>query len=106
MAKTVIGLFDNLGDAQAAVRELAEQGIPQDDIGFMAHQRHGVPSTAYLNESEGTPPAESIVVAVAADATGRADLAAAILQRRGAADIDQRATEWKKQDWKGRFDAG
>jgi hypothetical protein len=27
------------------------------------------------------------------------------MQRHGATDIDQRATEWKKQGWKGHFDA-
>jgi hypothetical protein len=46
MAKTVIGLMDNLGDAQAVVRELVESGIAQDDIGFMANQKHQLPSTA------------------------------------------------------------
>ena len=84
MAKTVIGLFDNLGEAQAAVRELAEQGIPQDDIGFVAQQRHGVPSTAYLNESEGTPPATRILVTVAAHGAAQADLAAEVMKRLGA----------------------
>src|SRR5439155_23171887 len=54
VAKTVIGLMDNLGDAQAVVRELAESGIARDDIGFMANQKHQLPSTADLNESEGS----------------------------------------------------
>jgi hypothetical protein len=33
-------------------------------------------------------------------------LARAILKRHGARDIDERDVEWKKQGWKGRFDAG
>src|SRR5258705_272885 len=45
MAKTVIGIFDNLGAAQAALRELGGSGIAEHDIGFMADQQHEVPST-------------------------------------------------------------
>jgi len=178
VAKTVIGLIDNIGAAQAAVRDLVESGIAQDDIGFMADQRHEVPTTAHLNESEGAlsgagagaalggmtglalalaplaipgigpilaagpiaaalagagfgalaggviggltrlgVPEETahyyaealrrggIVITVAADEAAQANLAAAILQRHGAVDIDQRAAEWKKQGWKGRFEA-
>jgi hypothetical protein len=180
VAKTVIGLIDNLGQAQAAVRELVESGIARHDIGFMANQRHELPGTAQLNESEGAgalagagtgaalggmaglalalaplaipgigpilaagpiaaalagaglgalaggliggltslgvPEEEAhyyaealrrggILVTVAVDKTAQANLAVAILRRHGAVDIDQRATEWKKQGWKGRFDA-
>src|SRR4026207_934204 len=39
-AKNVIGLIDSSGAARAAVRDLVESGIAQDDIGFMADQRH------------------------------------------------------------------
>jgi len=179
MAKTVIGLIDNLGQAQAAVRELVESSIAQEDIGFMADQRHELPGTAHLNESEGTltgagtgaalggmaglalalaplaipgvgpilaagpiaaalagaglgavaggliggltrlgVPEEQahyygealrrggILITVAADQAAQADLAAAILERHGAVDIEQRAAQWKKQGWKGRFEAG
>jgi broad specificity phosphatase PhoE len=107
MAKTVIGLFDNLGAAQAALRELAGSGIAEQDIGFMADQRHQVPSTAHLNESEGegADDALGIVVTVAADQPRTTDRARAILERHGAVDIDERDTEWKKQGWKGRFEA-
>ncbi len=47
-----------------------------------------------------------ILVTVAADDEREADTAAAILRRHGAVDIEERATEWKKQGWKGRFEAG
>ena len=184
MAKTVIGLMENLGAAQRTVRELVDGGIPRDDIGFMANERHAVPSTAALNESEGSHTASGalmgagtgaavggiaglalafaplaipgigpilaagpiaaalagagigavaggliggltklgvpeeeahyyaeavrrggILVTVAADSAAQADLAVVIMKRHGALDIDQRATEWKKQGWKGRFEA-
>jgi hypothetical protein len=180
VAKTVIGLMDNLGDAQAVVRELVESGIAQDDIGFMANQKHQLPGTADLNEGEGSgtlagagtgaalggmaglalalaplvipgigpilaagpiaaalagaglgalaggligsltklgvPEEEAhyyaeavrrggIVITVAADKAEQTKVAVAIMRRHGAVDIDQRATEWKKQGWKGRFEA-
>jgi hypothetical protein len=107
MAKTVIGLFDNLAVAQAALRELAGSGIAEHDIGFMADQGHQVPSTANLNESEGegADDALGIVITVAADQPGTADRARATLERHGALAIDERDVDWKKQGWKGRFEA-
>jgi hypothetical protein len=183
MAKTVAGLMDNIDDARNAVRELVQSGIDRNDIGFMANQRHAIPSTAGLNESEGSHAASGalagagsgaavggiagfalalaplaipgigpilaagpiaaalagaglgavaggvmglarlglpeeqahylaegvrrggIVVTVAADTDILADVAVAVMKRHGAVDIDQRATEWKKQGWKGRFEA-
>src|SRR5689334_13816237 len=106
MAKTIIGLFDNLSAAQAVLRELAENGIAEHDIGFMADQAHGVPGTAHLNEAEGegADDALGIVITVATDEPGPAARAHAILERHGALDIDERDAEWKKQGWKGRFE--
>lgn len=181
MAKTVIGLIDNLNDAQAVVRELIDAGIGSNDIGFMANQKHDLPGTSALNESEGSgtlagagtgaalggmaglalalaplaipgigpilaagpiaaalagaglgalaggligsltnlgvPEEEAhyyaeavrrggIVITVAVDKAAQAKTAVAIMRRHEAVDIDQRATEWKKQGWKGRFEAG
>jgi hypothetical protein len=184
MAKTVVGLMDNIDDARNAVRELVQSGIDRNDIGFMANQRHAIPGTADLNESEGSHAASGalagagsgaavggiagfalalaplaipgigpilaagpiaaalagaglgavaggflgglarlglpeeqahylaegvrrggIVVTVAADTDILADMAIAVMKRHGAVDIDERATEWKKQGWKGRFEA-
>src|SRR3712207_4206120 len=34
MAKTIVGLFDNYGEAQRAAVELVESGIPREDIGI------------------------------------------------------------------------
>src|SRR2546422_1714984 len=67
MAKTVIGLMDNLDEARAVVRDLVESGIPRDDIGFMANQKHELPGTARLNEGEG-----SVSGALAGAGTGAA----------------------------------
>jgi hypothetical protein len=184
VAKTVIGLMDNLGEAQIVVRELVDAGVARDDIGFMANQKHSVPDSAHLNEGEGSRTASGalagagtgaalggiaglalafaplaipgigpilaagpiaaaltgagigavaggligglthlgvpeeeahyyaegvrrggILITVAADTDTQADMAVLIMKRHGAVDIDERATEWKKQGWKGRFEA-
>jgi uncharacterized protein (TIGR02271 family) len=188
MSKTVIGLMDNIGEAQNVVKDLVASGIDRDDIGFMANEKHTVPDSAHLNESEGSrggrdaasgalagagagaavggiaglalslaplaipgigpilaagpiaaaltgagigavaggliggltnlgvPEEEAhyyaegvrrggILVTVAADTEAEADAAAEVMRRHGAIDIDERATEWKKQGWRGRFEA-
>jgi hypothetical protein len=46
----------------------------------------------------------SFVISVAAD-DAKAALACEVLSRHGAADIDQRDADRKKQGWKGRFEA-
>ena len=184
MPKTVIALMDNIGEAQAVVTELIAAGIRREDIGFMANQKHAIPSAEYLNEAEGGNAASGalagagtgaaiggvaglalalaplaipgigpivaagsiaatltgagigavaggligglmnlgvseeqahyyaegvrrggILVTVAAESDAQADTAVDVMKRNGAVDIDARVTEWKKQGWKGRFDA-
>jgi uncharacterized protein (TIGR02271 family) len=46
-----------------------------------------------------------ILVTVSAANQSDAEKAVAILKRHGAEDIDERASEWKKQGWNGRFEA-
>jgi uncharacterized protein (TIGR02271 family) len=51
MTKTVIGLFDNTREAERAVLELVNSGIPREDIGitsqdYMAGERTGYDSSA------------------------------------------------------------
>jgi hypothetical protein len=46
MSKTVIGLFNNLSEAQSVVRDLVASGIERDDIGFMANEKQVVPASA------------------------------------------------------------
>lgn len=180
MSKTVIGLMDNIGEAQAVVKDLVASGIRRDDIGFMANEKDTIPSSEHLNESEGSNAASGalagaavgglaglalalaplaipgvgpilaagpiaaaltgagigavaggligglarlgvpeeeahyyaegvrrggILVTVAAEDEAQSELAIDVMKRHGAVDIDERATEWKKQGWKGRFDA-
>src|SRR5688500_3212555 len=184
MSKTVIGLLDNLGEAQDVVQDLVASGIERDDIGFMANEKQAAPTrTETTREGAdvasgalagagtgaaiggvaglalalaplaipgigpivaagpiaaaltgagigavtggliggltrlGVPDEDAhyyaegvrrggILVTVAADDEREADVAADILRRHGAVDIDERATEWKKQGWEGRFEAG
>jgi len=185
MAKTVVGMMESIDEAQAVVRDLVSAGIRREDIGFMANEKHAVPGSAALNESEGQSHAASgalagagagaalgglgglllaaaplaipgigpiiaagpiaaaltgagigavaggliggltnlgvpedeahyyaegvrrggILVTVAAEDEALADKAVGIMRQHGAIDIDERATEWKKQGWKGRFEA-
>ncbi len=186
MAKTVIGMMENIDEAQAVVRDLTSAGFRREDIGFMANEKHRVPSSAGLNESEGEGPEAAsgaltgagagaaigglgglllsvaplaipgvgpiiaagpiaaalagagigavaggligglthlgvpeeeahyyaegvrrggILVTLAANDDAQAERAVQIMKRHGAVDIDQRATEWKRQGWKGRFEA-
>jgi hypothetical protein len=108
MAKTVVALIHDIDEAQSVVHDLVASGIQCEDIGFRGNEGHAVPSTAALNESEGSVEdvsSDGIVVAVAAETDAQAQGAIEVMQRHGATDIDQRATEWKKQGWKGRFDA-
>jgi hypothetical protein len=68
---------------------LARLGLPEEQANYLAEGvRRG-----------------GIVVTVAADTDILADMAVAAMKRHGAVDIDERATEWKKQGWKGRFEA-
>jgi len=41
MANTVVGLFDNFNDAQSAVQDLVNSGIPREDIGITANDARG-----------------------------------------------------------------
>ena len=183
MSKTVIGLFNNMGEAQNVVRDLVASGIERENVGFMANEKQVVPSDADTTADGqdvasgalagagtgaaiggvaglalalaplaipgigpivaagpiaaaltgagigavaggliggltrlGVPEEHAhyyaegvkrggILVTVAAEDEGEAEAAVAILRRHGAVDIDQRATEWRKQGWQGRFDA-
>jgi uncharacterized protein (TIGR02271 family) len=184
MSKTVIGLFNNMGEAQNVVKDLVASGIERDDIGFMANEKQVTPGRTDRERESGdvasgalagagtgaaiggvaglalalaplaipgigpivaagpiaaaltgagigavtggliggltrlgVPDEDAhyyaegvrrggILVTVAADDEREADAAAEILRRHGAVDIDERATEWKKQGWQGRFEAG
>ncbi len=53
MARTVVALYDNFADANAAIRELVDNGFPRDDISIMASDANG----EYSRTVGGTPPA-------------------------------------------------
>lgn len=89
MAKTVVGLMDDIGEAQIVARDLVDSGIDRNAIGFMANEGHSISGTAALNESEGGDAASGgILVAVAADSQAQANTAVGILMRHGALDIE------------------
>ena len=50
MSKTVVGLFNNMAEAQNVVRDLTAAGIERDDIGFMANEKQVVPTDADSTE--------------------------------------------------------
>src|SRR5688572_1888313 len=183
MSKTVIGLMDNIGEAQNVVNDLVASGIERDDIGFMANEKQatstrpksddGADATSGALAGAGTGAAiggvaglalslaplaipgigpilaagpiaaaltgagigalaggliggltklgvpeedahyyaegvrrGGILVTVAADDDQEADQAVAILKRHGAVDVEERASEWRKQGWQGRFEEG
>jgi hypothetical protein len=79
--------MEHIHEAQRLVRDLIAGGFPRDAIGLRGE---ALPGTAALNESEGEDPhAQAVVVAVAADTQARAREAAAIMQKHGAAEIDE-----------------
>jgi hypothetical protein len=95
--------MQNIDEAQALMRELVSSGIRRGDVGFTASGRQAIPGSAALNESEGGDSAASdtaageILVTVAAADDATAAKVAAILRRHGAIDIDQRASERRKE---------
>ena len=56
MAKTIVGLFDTLTEAQGAVQELVNKGFPRDNISIAANNATGeyTQSTASSEEWSGT----------------------------------------------------
>jgi hypothetical protein len=88
MPKTVVGVMDTPENAQRVVQDLMACGIRRDDIGFRGSQEHPVPSSAALNESEGSVESPGVVVAVAAESEAQAERAVDILQRHGAVDVE------------------
>jgi hypothetical protein len=61
MAKTVIGLMDDLDEARGVVRDLVESGIDRNDIGFMANERHTLPGKTGTDATEGRPDTSGVL---------------------------------------------
>ena len=123
MANTVIGLFENAGDAQEAVRRLVEKGFNRDDIdltagyaagaddsggGGDAHEGFGDRVGNFFNSLFGDDADEasrhteavrrgSTLLTVHAPSSDRAEMAADILDDSGAIDVDERSAQYAGQ---------
>ncbi|MDQ6786593.1 MAG: YsnF/AvaK domain-containing protein [Acidobacteriota bacterium] len=119
MTHTVIGLFDNRTEAQAASKELIQQGFGQESIDVsnratteatttsstdtgnsvsnFFNSLFGDDETTARNYTEAASDADAILT-VHADSTERARLAAEILDRNGAIDVDGRSSQTTRQN--------
>jgi len=58
--KTVVGLFDSLGEAQSATRHLITAGYSRDDIGLLASDATGEWSRYKTSTLEAAPPLSTL----------------------------------------------
>jgi len=68
--KTVVALYDQISDANAAVKELVEYGIPRDNISLMASDLAGNYSSYLSRSASGETMAETMDGTVGGAATG------------------------------------
>ena len=125
MTHTVVGLFDNRSEAQAAMQELVQQEFIQENIDIS--HRSVSDSTDYTTgaASSGSGTGGSVgsffsslfddettannysnvaneadaILAVQVDSDERARVAAAILDRHGAIDVDERGAQYSGQNY-------
>jgi len=120
MSHTVIGLFDSKTEAQAASQELTRQGFGQESIDVsnksmssaatstsstgtgggisnFFNSLFGDDQTTARNYTEAASDADAILT-VHADSAERAKLAAEILDRNGAIDVDGRSSQTNRQN--------
>lgn len=121
MTHTVIGLFDNKSQAQAAMQELVQQGFVQENIDLSSRRYSdsttGVSAspesggsvgnffkslfsddeTTASNYTNAASDAEAILT-VQVDSDERARQAAAILDRHDAIDVDERGAQYSGQN--------
>jgi hypothetical protein len=110
MAKTVLGIFENVDEAQQAADELVGVGFTRSEIRLISKQRGnsedldaaglsgalmnaGVPEDEAAQYTEGVRRGGTLVTVVAPD-DQRASDAADVLSGYGAYDIEERATQW------------
>jgi uncharacterized protein (TIGR02271 family) len=107
MVKTVTGFFDDVAEAQSAVTDLVNSGFKREEVRSVAaaaqgesgpdpspYTNLGIPEPEARSYTERVRRGGTLVTVQAAD--DRADLAAEILERHGAVDIDRRTTEWRQ----------
>ena len=110
MAKTVIGFFDDVTEAQNVVTDLVNSGFKREEVRSVTAATQGesgpdlspytnlsIPEPEARSYAEGVRRGGTLVSVQAAD--DRADLAAEILERHGAVDIDRRTAEWRQAGW-------
>lgn len=124
MANTVIGLFEDAGDAQKAVQRLVENGLSRDDIDLTAaghaagaegsdnrgdsHEGFGDKvenffSSLFGDDEQAGRHAEvmrrgNTLLTVHGVSDDRAEMIAEILDDCGAIDVDERATQYRGGD--------
>lgn len=129
MAKTVIGISDDMSEVDNAVLELVEEGLSRHDIRVIGYDANDESASGYTIQGSGETvsdlidtltdtgmPAEdaqyyaeaarrgSMLVIVDAGSDEKADRAAEVLSRPDAVDIDERAAGWRETGWTG-YDA-
>jgi uncharacterized protein (TIGR02271 family) len=129
MANTVIGLFEDVGDAQKAVQNLVEKGFSRDDIDLTAagysagagdaeargesHEGFGDKVDNFFNSLFGDDREESgrytevmrrgsTLLTVHGVSSDRAEMAAHILDDCGALDVDERSAQYRGAQSQGR----
>jgi uncharacterized protein (TIGR02271 family) len=118
---TIVGCFDDPAEARQAERELAQAGIPQDQIHLVAQGAGLTGQSAnadepgfwrsikeafgFADESDRTSYTEYARrggTLLSVDAPENAtDRAVEILRRHHVVDLDQRASQWRQQGWAG-----
>ena len=123
MTHTVVGLFDNRSEAQAAMQELIQQGFIRENIDI-SNRSTSETGNNTSNTTANTGVGDSIsnffsslfddettvnsftnaasdadaVLAIQVDSDERARVAAEILDRNGAIDVDERSTQYGQQN--------
>jgi len=123
MTHTVVGLFDNRNEAQAAMQELIQQGFIKENIDISNRSASDSTVTTTGNTTTETGAGDSIsnffsslfggdetttrnysnaaneadaILAVQVDSAERASQAAEILDRNGAIDVDERNAQYQQ----------
>lgn len=132
MTHTVVGLFDDRSEAQAAMQELVQRGFVQEDIDLSNRSMADTTADTTTSSSESAGIGDSIsnffgslfgddettansyanaaydadaILTVQVDSAERAAEAAEIFDRHGAIDVDERNAQYGAQNFSGATDA-
>lgn len=71
--KTVqVGVYEDAEDARLAIRELRDEGFPEDEIGLLTHDARGNPEVTTFKDMEGNHAGKGAAIGAAAGAGGGA----------------------------------